>query len=80
MHIALNDAGIGGPISLVGDYPVDGWDKAISINIPGIFYGHALSNLIKHLLLPALIIMLMADTWPNKICRQKSTLLNAVII
>ncbi len=39
LHIAVNNAGIGGPISPVGDYPVDGWDKTIAINLSGVFYG-----------------------------------------
>jgi NAD(P)-dependent dehydrogenase (short-subunit alcohol dehydrogenase family) len=39
LHIAVNNAGIGGPISPVGEYPVDGWDKTISINLSGVFYG-----------------------------------------
>ena len=39
LHIALNNAGIGGPLSPVGEYPVDGWDKVISINLSGVFYG-----------------------------------------
>ncbi|MFM6924249.1 MAG: SDR family NAD(P)-dependent oxidoreductase [Ferruginibacter sp.] len=39
LHIAVNNAGIGGPIGPVGDYPVDGWDKVISINLSGVFYG-----------------------------------------
>lgn len=39
LHIAVNNAGIGGPISPVGEYPIDGWDKVISINLSGVFYG-----------------------------------------
>lgn len=39
LHIAVNNAGIGGPISAVGEYPVDGWEKVISINLSGVFYG-----------------------------------------
>lgn len=39
LHIAVNNAGIGGPISMVGDYPIEGWDKVISINLSGVFYG-----------------------------------------
>ena len=39
LHIAVNNAGIGGPLTLVGDYPIDGWDKVISINLSGVFYG-----------------------------------------
>lgn len=39
LHLAVNNAGIGGPISAVGEYPVDGWDKVIAINLSGVFYG-----------------------------------------
>ncbi len=39
LHIAVNNAGIGGPLCPVGEYPIDGWDKVISINLSGVFYG-----------------------------------------
>ncbi|GAO41648.1 SDR family NAD(P)-dependent oxidoreductase [Flavihumibacter petaseus] len=39
LHIAVNNAGIGGPIALTGEYPVDGWNKVIDINLNGVFYG-----------------------------------------
>ena len=39
LHIAVNNAGIGGPISTTGDYPIAEWDKVISINLSGVFYG-----------------------------------------
>ena len=39
LHIAVNNAGIGGPTAPVGEYPVDGWDKVIAINLSGAFYG-----------------------------------------
>lgn len=39
LHIACNNAGVGGPAAPVGDYPVEGWDKVISINLSGVFYG-----------------------------------------
>jgi NAD(P)-dependent dehydrogenase (short-subunit alcohol dehydrogenase family) len=39
LHLAVNNAGIGGPLAPVGDYPVDGWDKVIAINLSGVFYG-----------------------------------------
>lgn len=39
LHIAFNNAGIGGPIFPVGEYPIDGWDKVIGINLSGVFYG-----------------------------------------
>jgi len=39
LHIACNNAGIGGPLAQTGEYPVDGWDKVIGINLSGVFYG-----------------------------------------
>src|SRR5438105_3976161 len=39
LHIAVNNAGVGGPLNMTGEYPVDGWDKVISINLSGVFYG-----------------------------------------
>jgi NAD(P)-dependent dehydrogenase (short-subunit alcohol dehydrogenase family) len=39
LHIAVNNAGIGGPLKPVGEYPIDGWEKVISINLSGVFYG-----------------------------------------
>ena len=48
LHIAVNNAGIGGPLGPVGDYPIDGWDKVISINLSGVFYG-------LHYQIPAMI-------------------------
>jgi len=37
LHLAVNNAGIGGPAALTGDYPVDGWQKVIDINLTGVF-------------------------------------------
>ena len=39
VDIAVNNAGIGGPAALMGDYPIEGWDKVIAINLSGVFYG-----------------------------------------
>jgi NAD(P)-dependent dehydrogenase (short-subunit alcohol dehydrogenase family) len=39
LHIACNNAGIAGPIGPVGEYPLDGWEKVIGINLSGVFYG-----------------------------------------
>lgn len=39
LDIAVNNAGIGGATAPVGEYPVDGWDKIIAINLSGVFYG-----------------------------------------
>ena len=39
LHLAVNNAGIGGPLKPVGEYPIEGWDKVIAINLSGVFYG-----------------------------------------
>jgi NAD(P)-dependent dehydrogenase (short-subunit alcohol dehydrogenase family) len=39
LDIAVNNAGIGGPLGATGEYPVDGWRKVIDINLSGVFYG-----------------------------------------
>lgn len=39
LHVACNNAGIGGPIEITEKYPVDGWNKVIAINLSGVFYG-----------------------------------------
>ena len=39
LDIACNNAGIGGPLAPTGEYPIEGWDKVISINLSGVFYG-----------------------------------------
>lgn len=39
IDIAVNNAGIGGPLSVTGEYPIDGWQKVIDINLSGVFYG-----------------------------------------
>lgn len=39
LHAAVNNAGIGGPIAPVGEYPIDGWDRVIAVNLSGVFYG-----------------------------------------
>jgi NAD(P)-dependent dehydrogenase (short-subunit alcohol dehydrogenase family) len=35
----VNNAGIGGPLGATGEYPIDGWQKVIDINLSGVFYG-----------------------------------------
>ena len=39
LHIATNNAGIGGPSAPVGEYPIDGWDRVLAVNLSGVFYG-----------------------------------------
>ncbi|MEI9515106.1 SDR family oxidoreductase [Agromyces sp. CCNWLW213] len=39
LRIAVNNAGIGGPAAPIGEYPVDGWDKVIAVNLGSVFLG-----------------------------------------
>lgn len=39
LHLAVNNAGIGGAAAATGDYPIESWDKVIGINLNGVFYG-----------------------------------------
>lgn len=39
LDISVNNAGIGGPSAKIGEYPLDGWDKVIGVNLSGVFYG-----------------------------------------
>ncbi|QCX54101.1 SDR family NAD(P)-dependent oxidoreductase [Elizabethkingia sp. JS20170427COW] len=39
LHIAVNNAGIGGEANAVGDMSIEGWKKVIDINLNGVFYG-----------------------------------------
>jgi NAD(P)-dependent dehydrogenase (short-subunit alcohol dehydrogenase family) len=39
LHLAVNNAGIGGPSEPVGIYPVDGWRQVIDVNLNGVFFG-----------------------------------------
>lgn len=35
----VNNAGIGGPQAPTGEYPIDGWQQVIGVNLNGVFYG-----------------------------------------
>lgn len=39
LHIACNNAGIGGKMAMTADYPAETWEKVIGINLSGVFYG-----------------------------------------
>lgn len=39
LEIAVNNAGIGGAQSPIGEYAIEDWDKVIAINLSGVFYG-----------------------------------------
>jgi NAD(P)-dependent dehydrogenase (short-subunit alcohol dehydrogenase family) len=38
LDVAVNNAGIGGPQALTGEYPLDGWAQVIEVNLSGVFY------------------------------------------
>jgi len=48
LDIAINNAGVGGSQSPTGKYPAKDWDKVISVNLSGVFYG-------MHYQLPAMM-------------------------
>jgi len=48
LHIACNNAGIGGDLLPVAEYPIEGWNNIIGINLSGVFYG-------MHFQIPAMI-------------------------
>ena len=39
LHLAVNNAGIGGPAAPAGETDLDAWDKVIAINLSGVLYG-----------------------------------------
>lgn len=39
LHHAVNNAGIGGPAGSTADYPIEGWQRVIDVNLNGVFYG-----------------------------------------
>lgn len=39
LHVAANNAGIGGDSASVGEYPIDDWNRVIAVNLSGVFYG-----------------------------------------
>jgi NAD(P)-dependent dehydrogenase (short-subunit alcohol dehydrogenase family) len=39
LHVAANNAGIAGPSAPTGEYPLNGWDRVIAVNLSGVFYG-----------------------------------------
>ncbi|MER7311905.1 MULTISPECIES: SDR family NAD(P)-dependent oxidoreductase [Streptomyces] len=38
LHLAVNNAGIGGPSQPTGEYAVEDWDKVVATNLSGVFY------------------------------------------
>src|SRR5690606_1322219 len=38
LHLAVNNAGIGGPSAPMADYPLDGWQHVIDVNLNSVFF------------------------------------------
>ena len=38
LDVAVNNAGVSGPLAPAGEYPLDGWARVIAINLSGVFY------------------------------------------
>lgn len=38
LKIAVNNAGIGGPLATLADYPRDGWQRVMDVNLNSVFY------------------------------------------
>lgn len=38
LHLAVNNAGIGGPSSPTGEYAVEDWNRVVATNLSGVFY------------------------------------------
>jgi NAD(P)-dependent dehydrogenase (short-subunit alcohol dehydrogenase family) len=49
LTLLVNNAGIGGPQAMVGEYPIDGWKQVIDINLNAVFYGmrYAIPEMLK---------------------------------
>ena len=39
LHVACNNAGVGGDTVPTADYPLEEWNRVIAINLSGVFYG-----------------------------------------
>ncbi|MFD1809523.1 SDR family NAD(P)-dependent oxidoreductase [Gemmobacter lanyuensis] len=39
LDLLVNNAGIGGPLAPLGDYPLDGWRRVMDVNLDAVFYG-----------------------------------------
>jgi NAD(P)-dependent dehydrogenase (short-subunit alcohol dehydrogenase family) len=39
LHVAVNNAGIGGAQASTGEYPIESWQQVLDVNLSGVFYG-----------------------------------------
>jgi NAD(P)-dependent dehydrogenase (short-subunit alcohol dehydrogenase family) len=49
LHLAVNNAGIAGPMAELADYPLEGWRRVMAVNLDGVFFGmrHQIPAMIK---------------------------------
>jgi NAD(P)-dependent dehydrogenase (short-subunit alcohol dehydrogenase family) len=49
LDVIVNNAGIGGPQAPTGEYPLDGWQQVMDVNLNGVFYGmrYAIPEMLK---------------------------------
>lgn len=49
LQLLVNNAGIGGPQAPTGEYPLDGWQRVIDVNLNAVFYGmrYAIPEMLK---------------------------------
>ena len=49
LNLLVNNAGIGGPLAPLGEYPLDGWRKVMAVKLDGVFYGmrYAIPEMLK---------------------------------
>lgn len=49
LDMLVNNAGIGGPRTPIGEHPLDDWHKVIDVNLHGVFYGmrYALPRMVE---------------------------------
>jgi NAD(P)-dependent dehydrogenase (short-subunit alcohol dehydrogenase family) len=39
LHLAVNNAGIAGPVEETADYPLEDWRRVLDVNLDGVFHG-----------------------------------------
>lgn len=39
LHLAVNNAGVAGPVAELADYPLDAWARVLGVDLDGVFHG-----------------------------------------
>ncbi|MCF2529358.1 SDR family NAD(P)-dependent oxidoreductase [Yinghuangia soli] len=50
LHLAVNNAGICGPVAELADYPTDAWSRVLAVDLDGVFFGmrHQIPAMLEH--------------------------------